>query len=260
MRQDDWSSFDILDQETFPEDRVTRNYFHLYLASDGFYALESDAGNLLGYVKITDLKDKTGFLSRIAVAQALQQQGLGSHLMEFCLRWFRKRNVRQIDLNTQDFNVSAQRLYQKFGFTRIGTMWHYIVPFKVLQPESHRYKIQILQPQEIEPISQLFPETMGVSRLQLWQGRADLDIYTLKNHTGDIVGACRFTPSFPGCSPFELKHLAGLDDFVAGLRPLVPPEYDYIHLTFTNNPKLAELFEKRRCKLHHRLYRMRLHL
>ncbi|MDO8055786.1 MAG: GNAT family N-acetyltransferase, partial [Candidatus Hermodarchaeota archaeon] len=164
MRQDDWSSFDILDQETFPGDRVTRNYFDLYLASNGFYALESDTGDLLGYVKITDLKDGTGFLSRIAVTQALQQQGLGSNLVEFCLRWFRERNVRQIDLNTQDFNVSAQRLYQKFGFIRVGTMWHYIVSFKVLQPESPRYKIQILKPEEIGLISQLFPKTMGISR------------------------------------------------------------------------------------------------
>ena len=260
ISQDDWSSFEILDQETFPDDRVTKKYFDLYLASDGFYALESDNGDLLGYVKITDLKDGTGFMSRIAVAKAQQRQGLGSKLMEFCLQWFRTRNIRQVDLNTQDFNESAQRLYQKFGFNRIGTMWHYFFSFKALQSASHRYHIQLLQPEEIDLVYQLFPETMGLSRIRLWLERDDLEIYTLKNRTGNIVGACRFTPSFPGCSPFELKHLDGLDDFVAGLRPLIPQEFDYIRLTFTNNPELAKTLEERRCKLHHRLYQMRLRL
>jgi ribosomal-protein-alanine N-acetyltransferase len=260
MRKTDWISFEILDKETFPEDRVEKSHFDRYLASDAFFALESDTGELVGYLKITDFKDETGFVGRIAVAKTHQRQGLGSQLMEYCLQWFRERRVRQIDLNTQDFNVSALRLYEKFGFNRIGTIWHYFVKFDVLQPPSRRYSAQPLFPEEISQLVQMFPKTMPLSRIQIWLDRADQHLFTLKNREGQIVGACVITPSFPGCWPFELKHLDGLDDFVAGFRHLIPPEFDYLRLTFAENPDLAAVLEERQCKLHHRLYWMRLEL
>ena len=79
---------------------------------------------------------------------------------------------------------------------------------------------------------------------------------TLKDKNSRIVGACRFDPQFPGCFPFEIAETESFDDFINGLRSHSLPTFDYIRITFTDQPKLAELCEERGYKLHHRLYQM----
>ncbi|MFX0168525.1 MAG: GNAT family N-acetyltransferase [Candidatus Hodarchaeota archaeon] len=258
MRSEDWASFELLDQEIFPDDRLEKGAFERFLLTNSFFGLEAQYGELVGYLKLNSFENRTGHLGRIGVAREHQGRGFGSLLMDFAIQWFTKHHVHQIDLYTQDFNIQAQRLYQKFGFKRIGTTWHYILPFDSLLPAKDLYTTQIIKTDEIERVAQTFSNTMSAAGIRLWLEN-DI-VLTLKNQEGTIVGACRLTPSFPGCFPFELDRVDGLDDFVEGFRSFIPVEYDYIRLTFTDNPDLAIILDERQCKLHHRLFRMRLEL
>ncbi|MFX1562477.1 MAG: hypothetical protein ACFFDP_04135, partial [Promethearchaeota archaeon] len=85
-------------------------------------------------------------------------------------------------------------------------------------------------------------------------------VFTLKSLGGKIVGACRFTPSFPGCFPFEIENIDSFDDFISGLRPYSLPQFDFVRVTFTDNDELAQLCNSRSYKLHHLLYKMQLEL
>ena len=47
-----------------------------------------------------------------------------------------------------------------------------------------------------------------------------------------------------------------VDDYVEGIRHYARPEFDYIRLTFTDNPELAQLCNSRGYRLHHTLFKM----
>jgi GNAT superfamily N-acetyltransferase len=63
-------------------------------------------------------------MHRVGLGMALQRgyrgQGLGSRLMETAIAWARERGIEYIDLGVFDGNEPAVRLYEKFGFERIG--------------------------------------------------------------------------------------------------------------------------------------------
>ena len=59
-------------------------------------------------------------LARLAVLPEYQGRGYGGLLIGEMLRWFERRKVRQITVNTQGDNYSSQRLYARLGFVPLG--------------------------------------------------------------------------------------------------------------------------------------------
>ena len=112
---------------------------------------------------------------------------------------------------------------------------------------------------EIEVVGAQFQSSLPAAQIHRFLERDQL-VFTLRDQTGKVVGACRFTPSFPGCFPFEIHGTEGFDDFIKGLRVNALPEFDYVRVTFTDNPKLGQLCERRGYRLHHKLHKMQLKL
>ena len=257
MTIEDWKDFHQSDTEIFPDDSIPKDWFNKQFERDGFFALELE-GQVIGQLILALFGENEGHLGRIGVSRSQQGEGYGDLLMKYAIEWFRKHKViKQIHLYTQDHNIVAQNLYKKFGFEISGNTWHYFIPYDSLKP-LNIYTCQPILDDEIDPVGEKYQDTLPAAQIRRYLTSDDFYVLTLKNKNGNIVGACRFTPSFPGCMPFVLDSIDSFDDFLLGLKPFSLPDYDYFRITFTDYPELAQICEGRKYKLHHRLYKMTL--
>ena len=251
MRRDDWNIFHRLDIELFDaHDRITEDFFQKRVQKPGFFALETQQGGLVGYLVLGRFTDNIAHLGRIGVQKSKQNKGFGSQLMDYALNWFKnEKDVTEVQLYTQVDNLHAQGLYKKFGFTVIGQTWHYFVSFKTLRP-SGQFMLHALQPDEHQQVADLFPTALPIGAIQQFLERKQ-DLYTLKDSSNRIIGATRFTPSFPGCFPFELLNISAFDDYVQEFQPLCDPPSEVIRITFHENNFVLFLSIRLYCQFYH---------
>lgn len=68
-----------------------------------------------------DCSDQDGELKRLYVLADQQGSGLGTRLLETALEWLeREHPYRSLWLGVWSENYGAQRLYQRYGFARVG--------------------------------------------------------------------------------------------------------------------------------------------
>ena len=84
-------------------------------SDDVMYAAKAD-GEIIGIANVSRLK------RRISVRQCAWHCGVGTALMEALLAFARKNGIEQLELEVRSDNGRAIRLYERFGFTRIGTI------------------------------------------------------------------------------------------------------------------------------------------
>ena len=258
MKAEDWTQLHEMDVEIFPDDSLQEDWLKKRVERDGCFVLIQD-GQIVGNLIVARFGEDEGHLGRIGIAKSQQGKGYGSMLMEYAIDWFRREGeIREVHLYTQDFNKTAQSLYKKYGFKKSGTTWHYFVPHDSVKPKN-KHTCQEIQESEIELVGKMFP-SLPVKQIRRFLTYEEFHVLTLKDKDGNIQGACRFTPSFPGCFPFEITELDCFDDFIAGMKKFSLSEYDYCRITFTDIPELAELCEDREYRLHHRLHKMTLSL
>jgi ribosomal protein S18 acetylase RimI-like enzyme len=95
-----------------PETHVLNNGGEIFFAKVG--------GEILGTCSL--FKRKTGYeLARMAVTEAAQGKGIGTILIQECLRRARDRKVDKIFLVTNSKLQSAIHLYKKSGFMIVHT-------------------------------------------------------------------------------------------------------------------------------------------
>lgn len=68
----------------------------------------------------------------LAVAEPYRRKGIAGRLMEKSICWAKEQDVRGMFLQTQDINIPAMRLYEKWGFKICGidTMFYYNSPHR----------------------------------------------------------------------------------------------------------------------------------
>jgi len=260
MRFEDWDVYHEMIKEILPDDNLRKDQFLNSVKSGSFFVLESD-NKMVGQLKVSRFGSHEAHLGSIGVAKSHQRKGWGRILMKYSIDWFKEQDgISTVHLYTQDYNIAAQSMYKKFGFKVTGTTWHYFIPFTSLKPTGNYICQEILE-EEINFIGERFP-TLPAAQIRRFLDDRDTKYYvlTLKNKDGMIVGAARFTPSFPGSFPFEIIGIDGFDDFMKGMGKLSLPEFNYVRTVFTDNKKLAKLCDERNYHLHHRLYKMSLNL
>lgn len=72
---------------------------------------------VLGY-SVSGRAGDQGYLQRLAVDPAVQQGGLGTHLVVDTLAWMKRRGAATVLVNTQRENHRALALYERTGFIR----------------------------------------------------------------------------------------------------------------------------------------------
>ncbi|MFW9910797.1 MAG: GNAT family N-acetyltransferase [Candidatus Thorarchaeota archaeon] len=258
LSRDDWEAFRALDQIIFSGDEMDEESFLKRAEQDGSYVLYID-DRLAGHLIVSRFGSNEAHLGRIGVAPEYQGKGYGNLLMEHALHWLNAQvDITAVHLYTQQDNHTAQSLYKKFGFVITGTTWHHFVPYDSLRPHA-RYSCQEIEEHEIGFVGEKYPN-LPVEQIRQFIDDERSYVMTLKDESGDITGACRFSPSFPGCFPFILDIPQALDDFLVGLKPVSLPKFDYVRITYTDMPEVAKICEERGYKLHHKLFKFTLFL
>jgi len=252
---EDWKEFHKLDLEIFPEDEVWEDTFRKRVGGDGFFILDLD-DEMIGYLMIQRYGKDEGYIGRIGVRETNRGRGYGRLLMDHGIDWFRNQgDIKAVHLQA-DLNEAALGLYKNTGFKKVGTTWHYFVPFDSLEPKGE-YSTNEIQESEIDTIIDIFP-SIPPEQIRKFLEHDDVHVVVLKDGEGTIQGFARFSPKFPGCFPFQITSPDCFDDFVSGLKQFGFPEFDYVRTTFTDIPDLAKICEKRGYRLHHQLYKMTL--
>jgi ribosomal-protein-alanine N-acetyltransferase len=68
------------------------------------------------------------YIQTIAVAPAMQGRGIGTALLTTLIDEATRRGVGHLDLEVRADNDSAQRLYERHGFTEIAVRRNYYQP------------------------------------------------------------------------------------------------------------------------------------
>jgi ribosomal-protein-alanine N-acetyltransferase len=83
------------------------------------YVVALDGDGPVGYAGLCDYPDEA-FVQTIAVAPGAQGAGVGAQLLTELLEEAERRRQRVVSLEVRADNLPAQRLYDRFGFTRAG--------------------------------------------------------------------------------------------------------------------------------------------
>jgi len=105
----------------------SETYFAAALHEHTILVAETD-GELLGYVQFgdfaipeVDARPGDQELQRLYVDTALQGQGLGQRMLEVALEQLLLAGAKRVFLQVWEQNERAVRLYERFGFRRVGT-------------------------------------------------------------------------------------------------------------------------------------------
>lgn len=79
-----------------------------------------EGSTLCGYVIASGVCEE-GEIANLAVSPARRRQGIGARLLCAVLGALRRQGVQTVFLEVRASNTAARRLYEKYGFTEIGT-------------------------------------------------------------------------------------------------------------------------------------------
>jgi [ribosomal protein S18]-alanine N-acetyltransferase len=107
-----------------------------------FTLLEVD-GHICGYSVTLRGVDELHLLN-ITVAPARQGTGLGRALLAEVCDWARTQALHWLWLEVRESNVSAIRLYERFGMARVGHRKDYYPAHNGLREHAHVMNLQLL--------------------------------------------------------------------------------------------------------------------
>lgn len=118
--EDDIDPLVCLDADAFPiEWHYGADVLREALVRADEFLVAEERHELIGYA-YGDLQHGSAHITRLVVAPQEQRHGVGAKLLRDLLQAFHRRGVWWVTLNTQRKNVPSQRLYERFGFERIG--------------------------------------------------------------------------------------------------------------------------------------------
>jgi ribosomal-protein-alanine N-acetyltransferase len=120
-----------LERELFPEDAWSEGMFRGELSEQPetrhYVVAEVDGGLLAGYAGLCAVAGE-GDVQTIGVRPVFEGQGIGSALLTSLLEEAATRGCEAVYLEVRADNGRAQKLYERFGFERIGVRRRYYQP------------------------------------------------------------------------------------------------------------------------------------
>jgi ribosomal protein S18 acetylase RimI-like enzyme len=121
-RPEDLPSLFAIDQAAFePPWQMGRSDIRQAERSSAYatVALDQQTNTIIGY-QLSTLYFDGSHLARLAVAPIAQGRGIGRALVGEALRYFARRGVYTMTVNTQTSNIVSKHVYQRFGFRLNG--------------------------------------------------------------------------------------------------------------------------------------------
>jgi ribosomal-protein-alanine N-acetyltransferase len=119
-----------LERELFAPDPWSAEGFWSELAGvpdTRYYVVAEDAGTIVGYAGLM-VSGGEGDVQTVAVRPSAQGRGVGARLLTELLDEAARRDCHAVLLEVRVDNQPAQRLYERFGFERIGVRRGYYQP------------------------------------------------------------------------------------------------------------------------------------
>jgi ribosomal protein S18 acetylase RimI-like enzyme len=241
-----YQAFAALNDLCFTNEPISEYDFQT-MRNTGFWCLYS-GGALAGYCHL-QIKEATAHIARIAVHPDYRSRGLGSRLMDTMIDHGVTNQVKAITLWVQQDNPRAISLYRKYGFSIVGESAQFEVDIGS-EPAGHILAV---------PISEYDEQAFGA----VPPGAAKRREAHNPPHTrvllfvreGEVVGFARFSPTFPGCSPFEVLADVPVGALVSSLAGYALPDKTRIRIT-TGNPIALNYFQANGYHENYRLYVM----
>lgn len=117
---DDLSRLTSLDEAAFdPPYRLASGELIELMVTTGYFVVATQDERLVGYL-CADVLGREGQIIRLAVHPDAQGQGIGRTLLNAGLAFCNASGARVVSVNTQESNLASLRLYEGFGFRRVG--------------------------------------------------------------------------------------------------------------------------------------------
>lgn len=91
-------------------------------------ANDNQPETVAGYSLTAIEADTTATIISIAVRKSFQGQGLGLHMVKHLAKGMKKKGATILDLQVEENNDTAIRLYKTFGFVATGSLPDYYAP------------------------------------------------------------------------------------------------------------------------------------
>lgn len=91
---------------------------------DGVMYTAKEDGEIIGIAHVSRLKRRMSHRASIGVSvrRCAWHRGVGTALMDKLVAFSRNNGIEQLELEVRSDNERAIRLYEKFGFTKVGTI------------------------------------------------------------------------------------------------------------------------------------------
>jgi ribosomal-protein-alanine N-acetyltransferase len=119
-----------IEHELFGDEAWSDSMFWSELAERDtrLYLVDEADGVVAAYAGLCSYAPDEAYIQTIAVAPAAQRRGIGTALLTALIDEARRRGVAHLDLEVRADNETAQRLYERHGFTRIAVRRNYYQP------------------------------------------------------------------------------------------------------------------------------------
>jgi len=124
VRIEDIRAITEIEKKSYP-DPWSQNLFERELQiefSNFFAAIENR--EIAGYICLWRVSDE-GQITNIAVKEKFRRKGLGSRLMKYIIDISYAMKIKKMFLEVRASNYPALKLYEKFGFKKIGVRKKY---------------------------------------------------------------------------------------------------------------------------------------
>jgi GNAT superfamily N-acetyltransferase len=226
----DYETFCRLNEACFPHEPVSPHEYQAFITAAFWTVTHQDQP--VGYAVLSHHQDRA-HIRRIGIHPAYRRQGLGQQLMQAMLDKAALLGATRIDLAVQQDNPIAIQLYRNFGFQVVGESVQFSLP---IPPPAAGY--------DAIPVDE-YPGQEELIKTQAGS-HAPPHRWVLVFVQGDtFLGFTRFSPTYPGCSPFEIFEDAPPVDILALVSTLgayAQPGKETIKIT-TGNPKAITLFK-----------------
>lgn len=240
----DFEAFSRLNEACFPHEPISTHDFQAFIKAS-FWTVTRQ-GEPVGYAVMSHHGNRA-HIRRIGIHPAYRRQGLGHQLMQSILDQAAGLGAAWIDLSVQQDNPAAIHLYRKYGFQFTG--------------ESVQFSLSIPSPPATNYAAIPVNEFRGhAEAIQAWSdSHAPPNYWVLVFMQGNVtLGFTRFSPDFPGCSPFEIFEdtpLVDIQALVSTLGPYTLPGKTTVKIT-TGNPTAIGLFKTGGIRQNYSLYGM----
>lgn len=117
-----------IERDIFGDEAWTQGMLWSELAAGHYYRAALSGEELVGYAGLAFAPPDEAWVNNIAVAPSARRRGIASILLNDLLERARSKNVRSVLLEVAVDNVSAQILYDSFGFDTVGIRKGYYQP------------------------------------------------------------------------------------------------------------------------------------